>query len=294
MGEMPVGQPVPDDPTDPPGGDLHSDLTDEQVEAALDGETAEPTQDEDETKPQPEQPKPAVEGDAPAVPEAEQEPEPPLSAEDRLAVLESQVRVERLEREKAEAIAERERFLHSRAAGEMGHLKKMLNERRPETDGGYVPTEETARPEIDDIRTEINALKAERVQQGVAEELSNFQRAYPDAVKDEQALTEIVQRKLPDYREFLNGNDPKLARTMTRSLLKECYAELRIEREQATKASAATKSYDQAQTMRARKIASAPASTTRTAPQRARPKSIDDLSDAELDALTDEHVRNSV
>jgi hypothetical protein len=266
-------------------------MSDEQIESALRGDEPEAAIPEDEpTEPLPAEPA----ADEPKTePEAEQPVVPP-TAEERLATLESQLRVEKLEREKAEAIADRERFLHSRNAGELGYLKKVLAERRTEPDSGYTPSEDAPKPELDEIRSEINALKAERVQQGIAEELSNFQRTFPDAAKDEQALTAIVQRKMPDYHEFLNSGDPKLARTMARSLLKESYAELRIEREQATKATAATQSYDQAEKMRARKIAAAPASATRTAPQRARPKSIEDLTDAELDALTDEHVRNSV
>jgi hypothetical protein len=80
---------------------------------------------------------------------------------------------------------------------------------------------------------------------------------------------------------------------MVRSLLKESYAELRIDLEQAARASAATKSYDQADRLRGRKIAASPAASVRTAHGRPRAKSLDDLTDAELDALADEHVRNS-
>lgn len=284
MPELGLGQPIPDDPTDPVGGDFAPDMTDEQVEDAL-GRKPGTQQATDEPEPSPEPPE---EEPAPI----EDEPKP-LTSEERMAALESEVRVERLEREKAEAIAERERYLHSRNAGELGYLKRMLAERK--TEDNYVPP---ADPEgsgqaLDEIRGEINSLKAERTQQGIAEELSNFQRAYPDAVTDEQALTEVVQRKLPDYREFLDGNDPKLARTMVRSLLKESYAELRIERERSATAAAVTTSYDQADKLKARKIAAAPVTSTRTATQRARPKSIDDLSDAELESLTDAYVREN-
>ena len=292
---MPLGQPVPDDPTDPPGGDLHPDLTDEQVEAALRGDAAPPPADDDEPPP-PDEPvpvaaEPAADDTPPVEEPAAEAPAPELTADERLAALESQLRLEKLEREKAEAVAERERYLHSRNAGELGYLKQVLAKREAQPEMEY--DRDAAVPAgYDDIRSDIKALKSDRVAQGVAEELNNFHRAYPDAAKDEEALTKIVEKKLPDYREFLSGDDAKLARTMARSLLKESYAELRIEREQAARATASKASYDQAQALRARKIAAAPASTTRTAPARPTRKSVDELTDAEVDALANEYVRS--
>ena len=291
--DMSIGQPIPDDPTDPVGGDLRPDLTDEQVEAALRGDGAPkdyPPDDDEQVDPES---KPVQEEQEQAKPDdvAPAEPVEPQTAEDRLAALESQVRLERLERERAEAVAERERFLHSRNAGELGYLKKMLAERKSEND--YSPSPDASQqPELDEIRNEISALKSERVQQGIAEEVNNFQRAYPDAVTDEPALMAIVQKKMPDYQDFLNGSDPKLARTMARSLLKESYAELRIEKEQASRSSAVTRNYDQADKLKARKIAAGSQPASRTAPISARTKSVDDLTDAEVDALADAYVNS--
>jgi len=290
MADMPIGQPLPDDPTESVTGDLFPQATDEQIEAALDVGTPLPSEDETLTE-EPSVEEPTPDGEAPVEPEPEVEAVP-QTPEERIAALESAWRLERLEREKAEAIAERERFLHSRNAGELGHLKQLLSAKKTDDEYSHVD-ESTSRPEYDEIRSEINTLKSERVQQGVAEEVANFQRAFPEAVKDESALTEIVQRKMPEYQEFLNGTDPKLARTMVRSLLKESYAELRIEREQAAKTAAVTTSYDQAEKMKARKVAAGSSSAARTVAQKPQPKTIDDLTDAELDALTDEHVRNS-
>lgn len=294
---MPLGVPIPDDPSDPPGGEQFADLTDEQVESALRGEPVVA----DEPDPAPEPPAapepPTAEPSAatqPAEPAADAADAPPQTAEDRIAALEKQARLERLERQKAEAIADRERFLHSRTTGEIGYLRELLRKQRaPEPDLTRDDGDQAqARPELDDIRSDISALKAERVQQGLAEELTNFQQAFPDSAKDEEALGQIVARKVPDYRDILAGQDVRLARTIIRSILRESYAELQIGRERETKADAATASYDQAARLKARKIAAAPPSTTRTAPQRPRTKSIEDMTDAEVEAAADAYVRS--
>ena len=295
MVDIGLGQPMPDDPNDPPS-DLHSDLTDQQIEDALSGKTPIPEAKEDTDDDEPEAPQPEPPETQPEPSEhpeeTSEEPKRELTAEERIAALEAANRVERLERERAEAVAERERYLHSRNAGELGYLKKLLSERQANPASEYEPRD-VPTDELSSLKNDIASIKAERTQQAVAEEINNFQRAYPDAAKDEAGLIAIMQSKIPEYHDFLTGNDPKMARTIVRSLLKETYAEYRLNREQEVLRSAVKQSYDQNAKIAARKAASGPASTTRTAPIKSVAKSIDDLSDAEVEALADEYVRHS-
>jgi hypothetical protein len=286
-------------PYEPPPPNPFADLSDEQVEAMLSGQAPEAPQ-EPEPAPAPEAV--PVEESAPAVPEVPDEPTAAeetasASVDDRLAELERTLELERLERQKATAELERTKFLASRNAGEAGYLKKLLADRqRTEAEGGYADSPQDAgdHPGMDEIRKELGALKSERVAQALAEVGAAFERAHPDAKDYATEMQAILQQTSEeDVQAALYSDDPKLARITAKSILESAYAEARIKALQKQREEAKSRSVVQADKLRGRKVEAAPPGTQRApAPERSSaPKTIEQMTDAELDALLDSRIR---
>jgi len=237
-----------------------------------------------------EEPQAAEEGDEEAEnrveekPAAEEEPaeavEEPTESE-RLSALERQLEIQRIENERIRAEAERQELLAQREAGQKGSLMQKLEqlERRlsaPEAeDGEYEPAvaqRQTAPQLPQDLRSELDEIRQERVQRAIENEGRAFltdpqvvqyveslhKAGYANGEKvfngEEAAqafhseIAQIVQRDAPGVKEALYGGNPKVSAKLARSLLRTAYAEARIrqlEHHEAL-ARAAKKASDQA------------------------------------------------
>lgn len=306
---MPLGQPMPDDPTEatvPASVDAMDDDALEGALAVMAGESPAPVDDvaaddldatqAGESVPVEAEPLAPVAVTATEVAAAAPEAEPePLDVAAELAR-------ERLEREKLSAKLELQQAHNSRLAGEIGFLKnKKPAHARPEPsdepdayalDGRSEPPEANA-----DVRERLERLEgriaSEAVQEATQEAVLSAMNDLTSSVKDDKERAELdrhikalTPRYAKDWKAAVGATDPEIAGALARGTIMNIIADAKIARLDETRDAARQERANAATALRRSKLSAAPTRTTGAPSQASRPraKTPDDMTEQEADA----------
>lgn len=290
-----LGQPMPDDPTDPDNSHLEG-ISDADLARALgdevpvtSSEQPPPADPPDDSPPagveRLEEVAPAVQDEKPPDP-SPQEPPPepePDPVEERM----------RLERERHEASLELQRQHASRMAGEIGHLKNLLRQQsqsRPESYGSDAQDGDDGSGLRDRLEQLESRLQAEARDRVIAEEMALF-HGRPDLAGIPETTWKSVGEKYGnEWTQALDTSDPELARRSVRAVLSLVVAEAKEAEWGRRQQEAKLKQADQAARLRAGKVAAGSTVSSQAPEQKRKPKSVNELSDAELDRLIDNKI----
>lgn len=177
------------------------------------------------------------------------------SVEDRLARLERETQISKIEAEKQAALNERIKARADRIHGEYGSLVDqikqgtqpnvpMARQDEPDYRDDYpqaatnvaTPTQGPGQ----DVSAEITTMRQERTQQTIAAETSRFETEIAPFLQSLQNgdtgerdafvkdMQNAVAAAAPEYQEELSGTNPKLAARIARSIYRTAYADARI------------------------------------------------------------------
>lgn len=307
MSEMPLGTPIPDDPLEGNPHDAFDGIEDDALESMLDtavetGEIPEPPE-EKEAEPAPadtEQEMEEAQSDEEAPVEQEAKPtEEPKAEEPKEEDLDPvQRRINeieerhRLELDQRDAKLELQMAHGSRLAGQIGELKKRLEQppARPE----HMPEDESVAYENDRlarIERTLAALSGQRqaddVDLAVKSSLQEVVMSRPELQQLSDEVAEVVPRYAQEWQAALDSTDAGVARTLARAVAVAIVADAKMlkydkDREAAKKQEVELTDKLKEAKKRAAPTVSTPSSTTRPAA-----KTVSDLSDDELDDLID-------
>lgn len=300
--EMPLGAPIPDDPTDPDPRAME-DFSDAEIENALADmageprptqapeESAEPEEPEPEAAPVEAKPDDSVDPASDAKPEVtatEHEPEPVPTLDE----IESQKL--KLERDRLAAELELQKAHGSRLAARIGNLEKQRQAQKP-VDGDLAPAYDDDR--LVQIQSRLDALdeqkQAEAKAAAIHEEVAAF-KSRPELAKltpDEMA--EAAKKYADDWSAALDAPDPTTARLLSRAVLGLVAAEASGARLARLEDEARQRSTDERSKLRAKKLAAAPPESAPVAAKAVRAKSVSQMTDAEVEAAADAAIRSA-
>ena len=315
MGEMPLGQPMADDPTDPDFNDVDS-MDDAAVEKALevleDGTAPAESLDVAELEP----PAPAEQVEAPVVETAPEVVEPvaaetvpdngevrseaapaeaaPVEEEQSFDPMEGfklQFNQQKAQNELARAKLEAH---NSRLAGQIGHLQNQIKDHspesiRPDADFGAVDTDRISRLEQRLMESE-KQHNSESRDRAILEEVTRAETEVKGL--DPTAIQDAIKTYEEDWQTALTAGDVSTARLMARAVLGNVVADARTlkwEQDRLSAEKMAVESRGKLATAKAEAASSASGSTSQIE-SRSRPKSVDDLSEDELDKFIDSRL----
>jgi hypothetical protein len=223
---------MPDEPLDIPPPPPPAPAPDAGVDVPED-----PSVSIDEAPPAP------AEGDGEASPAEAASPaeKEPTQAETLAALrqMQADLEIKTLEIERTQARLEHARMQRDKLAGAAGGRRPAPPAQAPPPDLG-----ETGAPnaEIEDLRFQLNSIRAEAVDRAIREEVQTFYGALGDPEKPGSITADDVRphvqrlRDDPDYRDAIESGDAKLARSAIRALLREAKAETQLDRARAAAA----------------------------------------------------------
>lgn len=290
--DIPLGQPMPDDPTDPRHDPSLDDMTDAEIEAALDNPPDAPQPDvaEDDDYEEPVREAPPAEARQEVAPQAQDAPKvesAPAQEQDPLALERERMRAE-FELEKAKLQAH-----NSRLAARLGNLeKKSAQPSAPdpyEADASEVDRFSRLEKRVEEQEQERQAeARGRAIQEGVGEV-----RGRPDFAaffSDPSNLTYIQkagEKFASDWQEALDAPDATTARLLAKAVTASVVAEARALQQEAFRSSAKSRSAEQISKLRGEKRAQAPAASVPSAVARPKAKTLDEMSDDEIERLAD-------
>ena len=291
----------------------YEDLTEEEMEAILEGRKPDPTVEEDEEA---EEETKEVEDDPEKEEEAEEDPEDDepeeddeveedtVSVEDRLAAMEKRLELESLKRERAEEATKRAELMASKNAGRAGFLKQQLEKKKagkkavkPESEDEDGDTEdpwdatEQAQDDAEQPSAEPSLWAEDRkelVEMAINEEGVKFAsersaelEAMPEGFG--ARLQELVSAEAVPYRDAFRTSSIKAVRKLSRSLMATAYATARIEFADKKTAEAVTRKAESVAKSKRRKKKAAISKSGAPKKVKGKPASYDDMSDDELE-----------
>lgn len=279
-------------------------MTDEQLEAAFDAPdvpTPSPEPEPEDVLPEPE-PEPETKPEPEAKPKDEAVAEPAVEAEPDLAALEMQEL--RLRLDKLQADRDRFEFVAGRNAGQVGHLKKQLEElSQPrerdvdEQEDSEEPTPQTRRSAsnraLEDKVAELQASESSRAIEGVYSEFIaqvasdlKSQGIADDKIDSERnAIMSRIATKLKDHFEPfgpLNSFNAKALRKVTGMALQSAYADHKLEQIAVLRKAASERKASQVSASKIVKQAASPSGGGIT--PKPKPKHVSDMTAEEADA----------
>jgi hypothetical protein len=286
-------QPMPDDPTDPVAPDLDH-ISDADLDAKINaGLGIKPP--EDDYAPTPEAPAADMEvvadtPDAEAPADTTDEPAPfvePVAQEVPAApVVDPLVEQYRIEHEKLQAQLELQRAHASRLAGEIGHLRRQVTAPEPDGAEGYNQDPDLAQ-RFDRLESRINS---DAIASAIAQEVQALQSPEVKALHDGGWLAKAAAPYEQDWKAATEASDANTARLLARAVARSTVADAKALQFQALREQAQTKAADQAAKLRERKIAAGATSTTPATAARPKPKTFDQMSEAEQDKYIDSRL----
>ena len=251
-------------------------------------------------------PQPAGQPDTPPEPAPEQppaepetppaEPEPVVPAapdpvqqelEDiRLKLEEQDIQGKLLEKQ-----LEHERMLRDDAASKAGYYKRVATDlaaaarKAPPADEEFPSdTPRTVAPETARFEEEIRSLREDAIERAQVEALNHFFASNPDAREMVKDMEPFVAQARDRYAGWLESGDPKLIRRAAQMTLETGYLNAQKARTSAKRTERLTARASQLQRLADEKRAGAIPGSGAAAPALSQPKSIEQLSAAELEA----------
>lgn len=278
--------------------DDEADETTDEVEAAPEQEAAETTDDPGETEAE------AVEAEA----ETTDEPE----FDEGQAAIE----IERARADKAEAQMERQRFLADRNAGLLGHIQKELAQlkSRPPTaaaqdfeqperpfdaPGQPQPAPAPFQEEIQEMRSERVARALQEVGQQWNEDNREFLEGINKVHGEETHktfmadLTERIGQMGKEIDISLFADDPKMSAVTAKAMLKSAMADAKIHFLQQRSEAARKQKSEQSDELKAAKRSAKVTGSKGGKPAPAKPKTVDEMTEDQLDAFTDRSLKEA-
>jgi len=296
MSEFDLGQKLPDEPEAPANPDIES-LSDEEIEAQIQGLSRDEPEEvlADDMVVEESAETLEVPTEEPTETPVEDQVTEEVPVEPTAADLDAQLIAAR--EEKLRADLEYQQSHSSRLAGEIGHLKtqiKELNSRQPETEFGSDADDES--PLLRKVMSRLDAIessRAEPMQAQVDGAIAAAVQSHPASadLQTYQAEVHALSSKyVDDFRMAQEAGSPEVARQLAHATVSRIVAdakETHILNLQKTARERAKTRAEQVQEEKLRSAATASGPQVRSS---AKSKSVDSLSETELDAVIDRSI----
>jgi hypothetical protein len=305
-------KPMPDDPTDP-DPHLLDDATDAEIEAALaeqqglkppasplapEVDEKEETEPSSETKPELAAGEGAGSGEESATGEGEAPPAQGEEAPPELDEVAIAQREGEIERQKLREQLELQKAHNARMAGELGHIKQLLKSeprQEPERDASEVYGGDgelgAVIKRLDQVEGRLQSEARTRAIQQELETMAQRPELKEITETQLQQATSLFQEEIKAIREI---EDPTIARQMTKAVLGNVVAEARGIALAEIKDKMRSRSVTQkADLLRAKRDSAPPTSVRPSGVARPKAKTLDQMSDAEIEKMTDEAISRS-